>query len=199
MNYKQLLIGVLAIAVLAAGAYFILGADDTNDMRGEGQWGEFDRKGEGEWEPRAFDGEGERVPPPDGVPRRDGTGRGDGTGPRDGSGMGASATLEAGGSMETEVSDMAAEEVAADDVPAIDDGGYTLEQVAQHKTEEDCWTAINGMVYDVTAFFGKHPGGDKNLFRVCGIDATEVFERKHGGDEKPNNVLQGFEIGVFVQ
>lgn len=72
-------------------------------------------------------------------------------------------------------------------------------EIAQHKTPEDCRTAINGTVYNVTAFFGKHPGGDKNLFRVCGIDATEVFNKKHGNDPKANNVLAGFEIGILTQ
>jgi cytochrome b involved in lipid metabolism len=41
----------------------------------------------------------------------------------------------------------------------------------------------------VTAFFTKHPGGDKNLFRVCGIDATEIFKKQHGDASKPNNIL----------
>lgn len=75
----------------------------------------------------------------------------------------------------------------------------TLAEVANHNTESDCRTAINGTVYDVTAFFGKHPGGDKNLFRVCGIDATQIFERKHGGDTRAKNVLAGFEIGTLAQ
>ena len=73
----------------------------------------------------------------------------------------------------------------------------TLAEVANHKTESDCRTAINGTVYDVTAFFGKHPGGDKNLFRVCGIDATEIFERQHGNNKQVNNALAGFEIGTL--
>lgn len=199
MNYKQLLIGVLVIAVLTGGAYFIFGSEEKDEMHGEGPWEEFDRRGDAEWEPRAFDGEGERVPPPDGVPRRDGTGRGDGTGPRDGSGMGASAALDVESVIEAEVDEPLVEEAAAVESPAVDDGGYTLAQVALHKSEEDCWTAIRGTVYDLTAFFGKHPGGDKNLFRICGIDGTAAFERKHGGDEKPETTLAGFEIGVLVQ
>lgn len=75
----------------------------------------------------------------------------------------------------------------------------TLAEVANHKTESDCRTAINGTVYDVTAFFGKHPGGDKNLFRVCGIDATVAFERQHGNNKQANNALAGFEIGTLAQ
>jgi cytochrome b involved in lipid metabolism len=75
----------------------------------------------------------------------------------------------------------------------------TLADVAKHTTESDCRTVINGVVYDVTAFFGKHPGGDKNLFRVCGIDATQVFNKKHGNDPKANNILAGFEIATLGQ
>lgn len=74
-----------------------------------------------------------------------------------------------------------------------------ISDVALHKTPEDCRTAINGTVYDVTAFFGKHPGGDKNLFRVCGIDATEVFNRQHGNNGQAKNTLAGFEIGTLAQ
>lgn len=76
---------------------------------------------------------------------------------------------------------------------------YTLAQVMLHSNEDDCWTAIHGKIYDVTAFFGVHPGGDRNLFRVCGIDATAAFERKHGGDEKPEETLGGFSIGDLIE
>ena len=73
----------------------------------------------------------------------------------------------------------------------------TLADIASHSKESDCRTAIEGTVYDVTAFFGTHPGGDQNLFRVCGIDATPVFKKQHGNAGKPNNVLAGFEIGIL--
>lgn len=74
-----------------------------------------------------------------------------------------------------------------------------LADIANHKTQSDCRTTINGTVYDVTAYFGQHPGGDKNLFRVCGMDATDIFNRKHGNDTKANNILAGFEIGTLAQ
>lgn len=77
--------------------------------------------------------------------------------------------------------------------------GYTLAEVALHNTEEDCWSAVNGKVYDVSAFFGKHPGGDKNLFRICGIDGTAAFNGQHGGDAKPERTLEGFYIGDLAQ
>jgi len=74
-------------------------------------------------------------------------------------------------------------------------GTISLEEVAQHNSKSDCWGVIGGKVYDVTAFFGKHPGGDANLYRICGIDATNAFRGKHGEDTKPNTKLQAFYIG----
>jgi cytochrome b involved in lipid metabolism len=35
---------------------------------------------------------------------------------------------------------------------------YTLDEVAKHCTETDCWIAVNEKVYDVTAFLSEHPG-----------------------------------------
>jgi cytochrome b involved in lipid metabolism len=45
----------------------------------------------------------------------------------------------------------------------------------QHNKRGDAWTAINGKVYDVTAYIPYHPGGDKELLRVAGRDGTKLF------------------------
>jgi len=74
---------------------------------------------------------------------------------------------------------------------------FTLAEVAKHNTENDCWTAVNGMVYDLTSFIAKHPGGRSNIARICGIDGTSVFERQHGGQGSPEKTLAGLEIGVL--
>ena len=37
---------------------------------------------------------------------------------------------------------------------------FTLEEVAKHDNEDDCWMVINGKVYDVTDYIDDHPGGD---------------------------------------
>jgi cytochrome b involved in lipid metabolism len=36
---------------------------------------------------------------------------------------------------------------------------YTLSEVEDHDTEDDCWMAIYDNVYDVTKFINEHPGG----------------------------------------
>lgn len=35
---------------------------------------------------------------------------------------------------------------------------YTVEELKEHTTEEDCWLAIHGKVYNVTEFLDEHPG-----------------------------------------
>ncbi len=54
---------------------------------------------------------------------------------------------------------------------------YSLDDVSGHDSEEDCWMAINGKVYDVTDAIGPHPGGEA-ILKGCGIDATTMFEGK---------------------
>lgn len=51
---------------------------------------------------------------------------------------------------------------------------YTLSEVAQHASRDDCWAIISGDVYDLTEFINRHPGGDE-ILRACGTDATTLF------------------------
>jgi len=49
-----------------------------------------------------------------------------------------------------------------------------LEEVAQHNSELDCWTVVDGRVYNIAPFISQHPGGRK-IMRAAGIDGTEIF------------------------
>jgi cytochrome b involved in lipid metabolism len=63
----------------------------------------------------------------------------------------------------------------------------TIEEVASHNTEEDCWIIIENSVYDVSKFMNEekfHPGGHA-IFANPGKDATDVFKAYH-----PNYVYQ---------
>lgn len=53
----------------------------------------------------------------------------------------------------------------------------TLEEVKKHNTRDSAWTAVNGIVYDVTNFLNSHPGGLSNIFRSVGKDGTTVFSK----------------------
>jgi cytochrome b involved in lipid metabolism len=42
-----------------------------------------------------------------------------------------------------------------------------MDIIKEHTEEASCWTTVNGIVYDLTAFINKHPGGDKNILKIC--------------------------------
>ncbi len=71
----------------------------------------------------------------------------------------------------------------------------TMADVAQHATPADCWSVVDGTVYDLTAWIGEHPGGPQVIEGMCGVDATQAFTDMHGGQAEPAGVLAGFEVG----
>jgi len=74
---------------------------------------------------------------------------------------------------------------------------YTMEEISKHNSKESCWTVIRGDVYDLTRWIDKHPGGPDKILKICGKDGTDLFVRQHGGKEKQEKILEGFEIGVL--
>ncbi|MFA7286180.1 MAG: cytochrome b5 domain-containing protein [Patescibacteria group bacterium] len=75
--------------------------------------------------------------------------------------------------------------------------GYTLTDVATHSTKENCWSAVNGNVYDLTSWVPKHPGGDAAIAQICGKDGSALFAGQHGGAAKQASILATFKIGVL--
>lgn len=76
---------------------------------------------------------------------------------------------------------------------------YTLAEVANHATIQDCWSVINGTVYDLTPWIAKHPGGQKAIASLCGIDGSARFNGQHVGQARPQSELDGFAIGKLAQ
>ena len=76
--------------------------------------------------------------------------------------------------------------------------GYTLAEVAEHASPNDCWTVVNGNVYDLTGFASSHEGGAANIHRLCGIDGTAAFTGQHGGESRPESQLSQFLLGPLV-
>lgn len=86
---------------------------------------------------------------------------------------------------------------------------FTISEVAVHNSESDCWTTINGSVYDITSYVPRHPGGDEILL-ACGTDGTSLFTQRQttegeqigSGTPHSSNAtsqLTSFQIGVLIQ
>lgn len=71
----------------------------------------------------------------------------------------------------------------------------TLATLAQHATADDCWSAINQDVYDLTSWIAQHPGGAGPIESMCGVDATTAFNNQHAGQVKPEVALAKYKIG----
>ncbi|KAI4337034.1 hypothetical protein L6164_015494 [Bauhinia variegata] len=73
---------------------------------------------------------------------------------------------------------------------------FTLSQVAQHKSNKDCWLVINGRVLNVTKFLEEHPGGEEVLIELAGKDATKEFDAI-GHSKAAQNLLLKYQVGVL--
>lgn len=82
-------------------------------------------------------------------------------------------------------------------VTSISTKEFTLEEISRNNTEQSCYSVINDNVYDLTSWIQKHPGGARNILRICGKDGTAEFGGQHGGEQRPESILDGFKIGVL--
>lgn len=48
----------------------------------------------------------------------------------------------------------------------------TWDEVRRHNKRTDCWIVVNNIVYNMTTFKKKHPGGSKIVEFYAGQDAT---------------------------
>lgn len=75
---------------------------------------------------------------------------------------------------------------------------FSMEVVEKHNSKESCFTVINGNVYDLTEWVGKHPGGSEKILEICGKDGTMAFQSEHGGEKKPEKKLNEFYVGKLA-
>lgn len=71
---------------------------------------------------------------------------------------------------------------------------FTLAEVRQHRSMNDCWVAVDGFVYRLPLqFLRQHPGGMEAILASAGTDATRLFNNVHSVHAKRR--LQTFCIG----
>ena len=77
-------------------------------------------------------------------------------------------------------------------------GGITMAEVAQHNSPNDCWSAIDGKVYNLTQWIDRHPGGAIVIKSLCGKDGSGGFNGQHQGQKRPADELTRFLVGTLA-
>ncbi len=76
---------------------------------------------------------------------------------------------------------------------------FTMAEIARHNGRASCYTAIRGLVYDLTSAINTHPGGPDKILALCGKDGTDAFVNQHGGRPRQEAGLAKLQIGILVQ
>ena len=71
----------------------------------------------------------------------------------------------------------------------------TSDEVKKHNSASDCWSIIDGAVYDLTNWVYSHPGGASRITAICGKDGTANFSDQHGNSSSAKSRLKSFELG----
>lgn len=74
---------------------------------------------------------------------------------------------------------------------------YTMTTIALHHTATNCWTTINGSVYDFTPWLTQHSTDQQAVLTLCGTDSTAAFNAEYAGTAKPVQGLKTFLIGTL--
>ncbi len=88
----------------------------------------------------------------------------------------------------------------SDTATAIDTStaGVTLSvaEVAKHSSPANCWSIINGNVYNLSNWVNAHPGGSGVITAICGIDGSAAFNNYHKTAKNPADTLSRFFMGA---
>lgn len=81
---------------------------------------------------------------------------------------------------------------------AVTANSYSQAEVARHATPEDCWMAIRGDVYDLSAYLPEHPARPALVTPWCGREATDAYNTKNKGrahSPAADELLTHYKIG----
>lgn len=78
--------------------------------------------------------------------------------------------------------------------PAPKPAGLTMDTVALHSTQSDCWIVINGNIYSVASYIPMHPGGARRIANLCGGDATGGYNGQ-GHSSYSDSLLGSYLVG----
>ena len=74
-------------------------------------------------------------------------------------------------------------------------------ELAKHALPDNCWMAIRGAVYDLSAYLPRHPSPPEIVLPWCGKEATEAYETKTRGrrhSAAADAMLASYRIGILA-
>jgi nitrate reductase (NAD(P)H) len=71
----------------------------------------------------------------------------------------------------------------------------TINELLEHRTEDNPWFVVEGEVYDGSRYLDEHPGGAVSITAAAGSDATEDFMAIHS--ETARAMMKDFHIGTL--
>ncbi|WLF77905.1 hypothetical protein PVL30_001628 [Lodderomyces elongisporus] len=71
-------------------------------------------------------------------------------------------------------------------------------ELKKHKTRDDCWTCINGKVFNITPYVNFHPGGVEEIMKCAGRDGTVLFNKYHSW-VNADRMLENCIVGIMVK
>ncbi|MFA6273539.1 MAG: cytochrome b5-like heme/steroid binding domain-containing protein [Candidatus Paceibacterota bacterium] len=78
-----------------------------------------------------------------------------------------------------------------------------MSEIKKHNNINDCYMVMNNKVYDLTSYFGSHPGGDRAMVLYCGENATQAYATKGGEGSRHSsyakNLLAQYLIGNLAK
>ena len=74
-----------------------------------------------------------------------------------------------------------------------------MAELSKHNSEKSCWTLIDGIVYDITFYITRHPGGKHTIIRGAGMESSEMFRKHHKGVDVKTTYAARFAIGKICE
>eukprot|EP00644_Phytophthora_capsici_P007213 jgi/Phyca11/527737/estExt2_fgenesh1_pm.C_PHYCAscaffold_220052 len=75
---------------------------------------------------------------------------------------------------------------------------FTWQDVAKHNTAKSAWVIIRGVVYDVTEWADRHPGGRELVLLHSGRECTDTFDSYHPFSSRADKILAKYAVGKLV-
>lgn len=81
--------------------------------------------------------------------------------------------------------------------PVSENQGITSATVAAHNKAADCWSVIDGSVYNLTSLTSSHSGGAAAIIGACGKDGTALFN-SHSHSAYASGALDAYYLGELA-